>query len=44
MLTAAGIGVAMGNAGESLKAHADYVTDRLDCDGLAKAFARYHLC
>jgi hydroxymethylpyrimidine pyrophosphatase-like HAD family hydrolase len=43
MLAAAGIGVAMGNADESLKAHADYVTDRLDRDGLAKAFARYHL-
>jgi hydroxymethylpyrimidine pyrophosphatase-like HAD family hydrolase len=44
MLAAAGIDVAMGNAGESLKAHADYVTDRLDRDGLAKTFARYHLC
>jgi Cof subfamily protein (haloacid dehalogenase superfamily) len=44
MLTAAGIGVAMGNADESLKSHADYVTDRIDHDGLAKAFARYHLC
>jgi Cof subfamily protein (haloacid dehalogenase superfamily) len=44
MLIAAGIGIAMGNAEASLKAHADYVTDRLDNDGIAKAFARYHLC
>jgi Cof subfamily protein (haloacid dehalogenase superfamily) len=44
MIAAAGVGVAMGNAGDSLKAHADYVTDRIDRDGLAKAFTRYHLC
>jgi len=33
----AGIGVAMGNSGDSLKAAADYVTDTVDNDGIAKA-------
>lgn len=38
MLSFAGIGVAMGNAEESVKAIADVVTDRVDRDGLYKAF------
>ena len=33
----AGIGVAMGNALAELKAAADYVTDRIDRDGVWKA-------
>ncbi len=37
MIEAAGIGVAMGNASEEVKSHADYVTDTVDIDGIAKA-------
>jgi len=37
MLKAAGIGVAMGNAVEQVKAAADFVTDTNDNDGVAKA-------
>lgn len=43
MLQAAGIGVAMGNAVESVKAVADYVADDVDNDGLAKALAHFGL-
>ena len=41
MLRAAGIGVAMGNASDKVKAAADYVTDDVDDDGLSKALARF---
>ena len=37
----AGIGVAMGNAADEVKAEADYVTSSVDEDGIAKALARY---
>lgn len=37
MLKAAGIGVAMGNASDSVKREADMVTDHIDNDGIAKA-------
>lgn len=37
MLEFAGIGVAMGNAGESVKAAADYVTSDVDEDGIFRA-------
>lgn len=37
MLKAAGIGVAMGNASDEVKANADYVTARVDDDGIYKA-------
>lgn len=37
MVEACGLGIAMGNACEVLKEHADYVTDHVDNDGLAKA-------
>lgn len=37
MLKAAGIGVAMGNAAESVKKQADVVTDHVDNGGIAKA-------
>lgn len=43
MVEFAGVGVAMGNACEALKAVADHVTDRVDLDGLAKAFAKFGL-
>lgn len=41
MLEYAGIGVAMGNATDELKAVADYITDDLDHDGIAKALYHY---
>ncbi len=41
MLRAAGLSVAMGNAEENVKAMADWVTDRNDQDGLAKAIEKY---
>lgn len=43
MLEMAGIGVAMGNALEETKRCADYVTDDVDDDGLAKALRHFHL-
>lgn len=41
MIQAAGIGVAMGNANDSLKAVADYVTTSVDEDGVANALAKF---
>lgn len=43
MLSFAGIGVAMGNAAETTKAAADYVTADIDDDGIAKALKHYNL-
>ncbi|MBQ9301122.1 MAG: HAD family phosphatase [Clostridia bacterium] len=43
MLTAAGLGVAMGNAADSVKARVRYVTDTNDQDGMAKAVEKYVL-
>ena len=43
MLKFAGIGVAMGNAEESVKACADYVTDSVDDDGIANAIKHFGL-
>lgn len=43
LLTTCGVGVAMGNAPDELKAVADLVTDHVDDDGLARAFARLGL-
>ncbi len=40
MLEHAGIGVAMGNASDEVKSHADMVTDSVDDDGVAKALRR----
>lgn len=37
MLQTAGIGVAMGNASDQVKALADMVCDRCECDGIARA-------
>jgi len=39
----AGIGVAMGNAGESVQAAADYVTTSVDEDGIKQAFLHFGL-
>lgn len=41
IIVRAGIGVAMGNAGDALKDAADYVTDTVDNDGVAKALAHF---
>lgn len=43
MIRFAGIGVAMGNAEESVKAVADYVTTDIDDDGIEKALKHYNL-
>lgn len=43
MLNAAGIGVAMGNANEALKAVADYVTDDVDNDGILNALKHFKI-
>ena len=42
ILRQAGLGVAMGNAKDNVKAAADYVTASVDDDGISKALA--HLC
>lgn len=41
MLRAAGTGVAMGNALDKVKAHADYVTTSVDDDGIRNALLHY---
>ena len=41
MLKAAGIGVAMGNASEAVKASADFITDTVENDGLCKALKNF---
>lgn len=38
-----GIGVAMGNAGDSVKAAADYITDSVDEDGIENALRHFRL-
>lgn len=43
MLTHAGIGVAMGNASDEVKAFADYVTASVDDDGVEKALRHFGL-
>lgn len=43
MLEFAGIGVAMGNAGDELKRSADLVTDSIERDGLYRAFERLQI-
>ena len=43
MLRAAGLGIAMGNAPEAVRAAADAVTARNDQDGAAIAIERYAL-
>ena len=43
MLELAGIGVAMGNAIEEVKATADYVTDDIEQDGIYNALAYFGL-
>lgn len=41
MIQECGIGIAMGNADEHLKLHADYVTEDISKDGIFKAFEKF---
>ncbi len=41
MLSAAGIGIAMGGASDSTKSHADYVTDDVDENGIYNALVHF---
>ena len=41
MLRHAGIGIAMGNARDEVKAAARYVTDTVDEDGIAKGIMKW---
>ena len=43
MIRFAGIGVAMGNGAEEVKAVADYVTADIDDDGIEKALKHFNL-
>jgi len=43
MIKAAGIGVAMGNALESLKKEADFITSSVDDDGVLNALRHFKL-
>ncbi len=43
MLQTVGIGVAMGNSPDAVKALADMVCDRCECDGIAKALRKLNL-
>lgn len=43
MIEYAGMGIAMGNAGEAVKSRADYITDTNDNDGVAKAISKFIL-
>lgn len=43
MLRFTGIGIAMGNAGDNVKAAADYVTDTVENNGIEKALEHFGL-
>ena len=43
MIEYAGIGIAMGNSSDNVKEKADFVTDRIENDGLYKAFVKLGL-
>jgi len=43
MIKYAGLGIAMGNADESVKEAAKYITDTNNCDGVAKAIEKFVL-
>jgi len=43
LLQAAGLGIAMGNAGEDVKENADFVTSSVDEDGISSAITRFLL-
>lgn len=44
MLRTVGVGIAMGNARDKVKAAADFVTDRVEDDGVANAMQRLRYC
>jgi len=41
MIEAAGVGVAVANAGDAVRAAADYVTEKGDGDGFVETMTRY---
>jgi hydroxymethylpyrimidine pyrophosphatase-like HAD family hydrolase len=43
MILQAGIGIAMGNAIDSLKQQADYVTTSVDDNGILNALRHFHI-
>ena len=43
MIEYAGVGVAMGNADDKVKEHADYITTHIDQDGIKNALEHYNL-
>jgi hypothetical protein len=43
MLDHVAIGIAMGNAGDNVKEHADYITDDADKDGILHALQHFGL-
>ena len=43
MLEYCGIGVAMGNADDTVKSHADYVTTSVDDEGIEQALINLHI-
>ena len=43
MLRFAGLGIAMGNAPENVKREADYVTDRVEENGILNALVKFHI-
>lgn len=43
MLEHAGIGVAMGNASDRVKAAADYITSSVDDDGIINALKHFNI-
>jgi len=43
MLEYAGTGVALGNANDDVKKHADYITTNIDDDGIANALKYYNI-
>lgn len=43
MLQFAGVGIAMGNADDTVKQQADYVTEDIDRDGIDLALRQYGL-
>jgi hydroxymethylpyrimidine pyrophosphatase-like HAD family hydrolase len=43
MIKYAGLGVAMGNADQEVKAAAQYITDSNNCDGVARVIEKFVL-
>lgn len=43
MLDYVSLGVAMGNANDTVKSHADYITDECDQDGVVSALKHFKL-